>query len=163
MLEDRQMFVRATFFAEVRGETDGERQAAREGAIGCCLPNVIGIFRFSDEKGDMAKHVAHFKQSAEAWAALDIRIEDSKLPRPILRLRRWWKEKNLESIQAKEIALVIRQMAVSDVVEECNGKLRPLSDNFAHRERIEEMYAATHVHIVICRGRLMEHSLEYVA
>lgn len=163
MPEGFAVLVRATFFRDNREETDEERLAACTGSTESCLSNVLGVFRFPDEKGDMARHVAYRDRINDECNALSARIEGSKLPRPYLRSRYWWKLKELESIRSKEVQLAISQMGVSDVFEEKNGKLCPLTYNEAHRGRLDELYMATDVKIVMFSGRLMEPALDYVA
>ncbi|MBM3261380.1 hypothetical protein FJY93_03090 [Candidatus Kaiserbacteria bacterium] len=162
MPEGLPTFVRATFYKDVPGETDEERQVVCQGSLGSCLPNVLGVFRFPDPEGVMEKHKEHFKDVADVWAVLNARIERSRLPRPFLRLRRWWVDQEVESILAKEILLVKRQMAVSDVVEEKSGTLHPL-DNYELFTRLDELHDATHVQIVMCRGRVREPAFDFVA
>lgn len=164
MSEGLAVFVKATFFKDVLGETDAERQAFCEGSPGSCLSNVLGVFRFTDPEGIMTKHVASRDNLVVERDALSNRIKLSRSPRPILLLLHWWKAKELESIREKEMLLVRRQMWSSDLLfEEVKHTLRPYTYSEALGARLDELLDATGVKIEMRRGRLTELALDYVA
>lgn len=163
MPEGLPTFVRVTFNKNVPGETDEQLQVLCEGSLGTCIPNVLGVFRFPDSEGLMAKHVEYLKGRKKTHDSLSERIEKSPIPRPLLRLRRWWIARELASIRAKEMLLVRRQMCSSDLLfEEVRNTLRPYTYNDALGARLDELLDATGVKIEMRQGRLTEPTLDYV-
>jgi len=157
-------FIRATFFRDNREETDEERQAACAESTGECLPEAMGVFRFYDEGGIIARDAEEVKRTEGEIKALSDRIQKSKgLERFFLRRRRRWIERSLESMRAKQIQLVIRHMGVTDyVMEERGNSIEDLSNDELSSAR-EKLRGAQKVDIAVCQGRLRALRRELVA
>lgn len=156
-------FIRATFYQRGQ-ETDEELLVACAGSTGECLPKAMGVFRFYDEGGIIARDAAEVERTEGELKALSGRLEKAKgLTKLRLRTRHRWAEHSLENMRAKQIQLVIRHMGVTDyVMEERGGSIEDLSNDELSSAR-EKLRSAQRVDIVVCRGRLRAPNLERVA
>lgn len=156
-------FIRATFYQKGQ-ETEEELLVACGESIGECLPKAMGVFRFYDEGGIIARDAAEVKWIEAGFRDLSARIQTTKgLKKLYLRLKRWWVKLSLESMHAKQIQLVIRHMGVTDyVMEERGGSIEDLSNDELSSAR-EKLRSAQKVDIMVCQGRLKAPRLELVA